>query len=52
MPFRAAIDAGVPMVMSSHVAVPALNDGELVRVDAGTGGHDRLCSATGSGSAA
>ena len=30
LPFRAAIDAGVPMVMSSHVAVPALNDGDLV----------------------
>ena len=25
-----AIDAGVPMVMSSHVAVPALNDGALL----------------------
>ncbi len=30
VPFRAAIDAGVPIVMSSHVAVPALNDGDAV----------------------
>ena len=46
VPFKAAIDAGIPMIMTAHVTVPGLDDTVIARTRPGTGLQEFVVPAT------